>query len=302
MATINLGSIKFKWKGTYNGATAYTVDDVVEYNGSSYICILASTGNLPTDTTYFEQMSQAGTDGTDLTSTLTTQGDILYRDGSGLQRLGAGTSGQVLQTNGTGANPSWNTVSSDFVKLASTSLGSDASYVSLDGYYDDTTYSHYIAEWRIRIASGSSSTNAHLSFRTNTSGSPSSATQYSGAFNHYGNNSGGGFTDIRQNSLASSWGKRDELQITNTWDENQISSATLWNRGLIKIYEPQSTSYNKQFTWEASIGSDGSSWTAGGVGHCCYHSTTATTGLSFHFQGGQNVRSGSTITLWGVKK
>ena len=110
MATVNLGSIKFKWKGTYNGATAYTVDDVVEYNGSSFICILASTGNLPTNATYFEQMSSAGTngtDGTDLTTTLTTQGDIVYRDASGLARLGAGTSGQVLQTNGTGANPSW---------------------------------------------------------------------------------------------------------------------------------------------------------------------------------------------------
>ena len=110
MATVNLGSIKFKWKGTYSGATAYTVDDVVEYNGSSYICILASTGNLPTDTAYFEQMSSAGTngtDGTDLTTTLTTQGDIVYRNASGLARLGAGTSGQVLQTNGTGANPSW---------------------------------------------------------------------------------------------------------------------------------------------------------------------------------------------------
>jgi len=110
MATINLGSIKFKWKGTYAGGTAYTVDDVVEYNGSSYICILASTGNLPTNATYFEQMSSAGTngtDGTDLTSTLTTQGDIVYRDGSGLQRLGAGTSGQFLKTQGTGANPVW---------------------------------------------------------------------------------------------------------------------------------------------------------------------------------------------------
>jgi hypothetical protein len=84
MATVNLGSIKFKWKGTYSGATAYTVDDVVEYNGSSYICILASTGNLPTNATYFEQMAQAGANGTDLTSTLTTQGDLLYRDGSGL--------------------------------------------------------------------------------------------------------------------------------------------------------------------------------------------------------------------------
>jgi hypothetical protein len=110
MATVNLGSIKFKWKGTYSGATAYTIDDVVEYNGSSYICILASTGNLPTNATYFEQMSSAGTNGTngtDLTTTLTTQGDLVYRDGSGLQRLGAGTAGQLLQTGGAGANVSW---------------------------------------------------------------------------------------------------------------------------------------------------------------------------------------------------
>ena len=119
MATVNLGSIKFKWKGTYNGATAYTVDDVVEYNGSSYICILASTGNLPTNATYFEQMSSAGTngtDGTDLTTTLTTQGDIVYRDASGLARLGAGTSGQVLQTGGTGANVSWVDAPSGVIK------------------------------------------------------------------------------------------------------------------------------------------------------------------------------------------
>ena len=146
MATINLGSIKFKWKGTYNGATAYTVDDVVEYNGSSYICILASTGNLPTDTTYFEQMSSAGTngtDGTDLTTTLTTQGDIVYRDGSGLQRLGAGTSGQVLQTNGTGANPSWGTVSSDLVLLNHTDSTSAVSSHTFQSIFDDTVYAGY---------------------------------------------------------------------------------------------------------------------------------------------------------------
>jgi hypothetical protein len=48
-----------------------------------------------------------GTDGTDLGTTLTTQGDIVYRDASGLARLGAGTAGQVLQSGGTGANVSW---------------------------------------------------------------------------------------------------------------------------------------------------------------------------------------------------
>jgi hypothetical protein len=123
MATVNLGSIKFKWKGTYSGATAYTVDDVVEYNGSSYICKLASTGNLPTNTTYFDVMSSAGTNGTngtDVGTVITTQGDLLYRDGSGLQRLGAGTSGYFLKTQGAGANPTWAEAPSGTVKQALT--------------------------------------------------------------------------------------------------------------------------------------------------------------------------------------
>ena len=156
MATVNLGSIKFKWKGTYSGATAYTIDDVVEYNGSSYICILASTGNLPTNATYFEQMSSAGTNGTngtDLTTTLTTQGDLVYRDGSGLQRLGAGTAGQVLQTGGAGANPSWGTVSSDFVKLAEHDFAvTTGNGVTFDDVFDYSTYASYKV-----IASGISS-------------------------------------------------------------------------------------------------------------------------------------------------
>ena len=149
MATVNLGSIKFKWKGTYNGATAYTIDDVIEYNGSSYICKLASTGNLPTNTTYFDQMSAKGTDGTngtngtDLTTTLTTQGDLVYRDGSGLQRLGAGTSGQVLQTGGAGANPSWGTVSSEMVKLVDTNFDGSTIYNNVENVFD-SQYSHFI--------------------------------------------------------------------------------------------------------------------------------------------------------------
>ena len=109
MATVNIGSLKFNWKGAYNGSTAYAIDDVTEYNGSSYICILASTGNLPTNTTYFQPMATKGTDGTDVGTTLTTQGDILYRDGSGLQRLAKGTAGQVLKINSGATAPEWGT-------------------------------------------------------------------------------------------------------------------------------------------------------------------------------------------------
>ena len=39
MAQIDLGKLKFTWKGTWSTASAYEVDDVVYHSGSSYICI-----------------------------------------------------------------------------------------------------------------------------------------------------------------------------------------------------------------------------------------------------------------------
>ena len=131
MATIDLGKIKMVWRGAYDNATAYTPDDVVSSGGSSYICILASTGNAVSNATYWSLLAQGGTD---VGTTLTTQGDILYRDGSGLQRLAPGTANQVLKTGGAGANPSWGTLSSDCVKLANGTIGNVASF-SIDGYF-----------------------------------------------------------------------------------------------------------------------------------------------------------------------
>ena len=101
MATLNLGAIRYNWKGAYNGSTAYVVNDVVSANGNSYICIQAGTGQaVGNATAYWNIMSSAGTNGTngtDISTTLTTQGDILYRDGSGLQRLAKPTSTKILQ-------------------------------------------------------------------------------------------------------------------------------------------------------------------------------------------------------------
>ncbi|MDA9663350.1 hypothetical protein N9T65_00550 [Candidatus Pelagibacter sp.] len=108
MATINLGAIKFNWKGPYNNSTAYVVDDVVSSGGSSYVCILASQGNAVSSGTYWQIMSSAGTNGsngTDLTSTLSTRGDLVFKGASALTRLPKGTAGYVLKQ---GANdPEW---------------------------------------------------------------------------------------------------------------------------------------------------------------------------------------------------
>ena len=110
MATIDLGAIRFNWRGAYANGTAYVANDVVSSGGASYICILASTGNAVSNATYWSVMSTAGTDGTDgtdLGTVITTQGDIAFRDGSGLQRLAKGTGTQTLRMNSGATAPEW---------------------------------------------------------------------------------------------------------------------------------------------------------------------------------------------------
>ena len=103
MATINLGRIKPVFQGAYNNSTAYVVDDIVTFDGESFICILASTGNATSNATYWSKIAKKGDDVTQLT----THGDFLFRDATGVQRLPAGTSGQVLVTKGNSADPEW---------------------------------------------------------------------------------------------------------------------------------------------------------------------------------------------------
>jgi len=136
MATVNIGNIKFNWKGAWSNSTTYAVDDVVSHSGSSYISIQAGSNQNPASASaYWQQMSSAGTNGTngtDISTTLTTQGDILYRDGSGLQRLPKGTAGQVLQMNSSANAPEYGTLSSDFVKISQGNF-SNVTYLDLDG-------------------------------------------------------------------------------------------------------------------------------------------------------------------------
>ena len=114
MATIDLGKIKLVNRGAYNNSTAYTVDDLVQSGGSTYICIQNSTGNAVTNNSYWSVLAEGG----DVASTLTTQGDVLYRDGSGLQRLAKPASDMYLKNTSAGA-VSWASLASDWVKNCS---------------------------------------------------------------------------------------------------------------------------------------------------------------------------------------
>ena len=105
MATIDLGKIKFVFRGTYANGTAYIPDDVVSFTDgsvtSSYICTTATTGNNPSSggtlhgSWAFLAKGQA-------VSPTTTQGDIIVTHSSADQRLAIGSAGQALKVNGSG--------------------------------------------------------------------------------------------------------------------------------------------------------------------------------------------------------
>jgi len=278
MAEINLGAIRFNWKGAYAGGTAYVVDDVVSYLGSSYVCILASTGNVPTNGTYWNLMAQAGTNGTDLTSTLTTQGDILYRNASGLARLGAGTSGQVLQTGGSSANPSWATASGGSWTLVSTTTASNNAFV-------DLTFSGSYSIYKITFVNMIGPDNQNLNHQILIGGSVQTGSNYK-----YGNI----FIDSNGGTGNNTSGGAGSVKMTYA----PMGAATGDNTsGTVTIYNPGSTiTKHTDYTFNGTqkIGSymnknvGGSSW--GG-------SNAAWTGFRVLYSSG-NIASG-VMKLWG---
>lgn len=50
-------------KGAYSGATTYAIGDCVSYLNSSYVCILSSTGNVPTNASYWQLIAAQGSAG-----------------------------------------------------------------------------------------------------------------------------------------------------------------------------------------------------------------------------------------------
>ena len=53
----------FRWKGAYSNTYTYGQNDVTYYNGSSYVCVLGTLNNIPTNTTFWEKMAAAGAEG-----------------------------------------------------------------------------------------------------------------------------------------------------------------------------------------------------------------------------------------------
>ena len=102
MATIDLGKIKQVFRGTYNNATAYAVDDLVTFTDtnvtSTYICTTASTGNNPSSggTAHANWAYVAKGVADPIPSQSGQSGKFLTTNGSALS-FGAVSAGKILQ-------------------------------------------------------------------------------------------------------------------------------------------------------------------------------------------------------------
>ena len=100
MATINIGNLAFTHKGDYDGSTAYSKNDVVYYstNGNAYIAKQATTGNVPTNATYWNQFTQGSGGIWDNNLSIGSAGQIVkVNSGGNALEFGSVSSGGVAQ-------------------------------------------------------------------------------------------------------------------------------------------------------------------------------------------------------------
>ena len=259
MATVNLGKIKLKWRGTYAGGTAYTPDDVVEYTDgsvtSTYICVTESTGNAPssggTAHSSWNYMAKG-----QAPSPTTTRGDIIFRGASADQRLAAGTSGYFLKTLGSSADPVWAEVSSsgkvlgitELVNNTRTSMSTNASYNIVTGSYTQVKASSKIFWWAQCWWRGNYSGERRYQFIYNTveKNIGQSGYHYSNHSHRFGGHGGGYFQGDsttgsktivwRENAANGSSGRSGSVHNPNSSDDARLpqhaSNVTIWEVDL----------------------------------------------------------------------
>ena len=266
MATIDIGKIKPVFKGTYDNSTAYVLDDIVYYNGSSYVAKTSTTGNLPTDTTKW---------------------NILASGSGGIwdSTLSIGSASQKLRVNSGGTGLEFFTepaVTTDFVKLATVTADGSASSVSLDGYFSSTYKNYEIYGYNVKSSSG------RASWRFNLSGSASSGGSYYQIGNQaYGGSGGGNYNSAQPQE----WGA-NKYQFTHNTHDN----ATAPHHAIIILFDPLNSSYLTQGFAQA-MGFNNTQHDHFVYGFL-FNTTTNTTGVTFLSSGG-NITG--EFTLYGLK-
>ena len=300
MATVNLGRIKPVFRGAYNNSTAYVIDDIVTSGNETFIAIAATQGNATSNGSFWTKLAAKGTDGTDVGTTLTTQGDILYRDGSGLQRLPKGTAGQVLKMNSSANAPEYGTISSDFVKVQTFTLGSASTTWNLDNIFSNT-YDQY--QLQLNLRTGDNAHNLQFRYLDN------SGSQMTGSL--YRSHNAGGEVTSGGNNNTQTGGRRwdeDHFRLTDAGGEwsNHGSDASINYSGTLYFYKPYATSgmgrgYKSFYGISHYLMSTDQRFSTNYVSGYYNSNSMQVRGLSFFSTTGNGIGTNSVITVYGLK-
>lgn len=277
MATINIGNLAFTHKGDYDGSTAYVKNDVVYYSstGSAYIAKQSTTGNLPTSTAHWNVFS-AGSGG-------------IWNAG-----LSLGSAGQSVKVNAAGNALEFGTISSEMVKLGSTSFTSGTpSEVNLDVTFDDSTYYKY--ELMGFITSDGTSSNMNVRLRSG--GATMTAAQYDWTYVY-------GYRRFSNNTSDASYSSNEDQSYARIFDWNTYAEDYPLFFKIESMAEMQNTSRYKTFASECigyRHGSGGDYMHGKHTGFFAYEgSTSAITGINLQ-KGSGNFKTGH-LAWYGFKR
>ena len=215
-------------------------------------------------------------------TTVTTAGDVIYRNATVPARLGIGTVGQVLTVNSGATAPEWTTpAAGGGLTLLGTSIPSAATSVSFTGIA--ATYKHLLVTWS---SINGSATTANWNFRFNADSTSIYNSFYAAT---------GTFTqDQNLSSICPT------LSVFGTDPQGSGVANSMY--GYLWIYNYSDTAVNKPFSGAGSYYS-GSGWRQVASLTGAWNSTAAITSVDLTRTSGSGTISATTngfIKLWGM--
>ena len=211
------------------------------------------------------------------------------KGGTGLTSLGS--AGQAIKVNSGGNALEFGTISSDYVKLNTTTLGSDVANISIDGHFT-SDYKNYFMILNVFPATN----NANLIMRFNISNSGHSGSDYRGLISgserySSGQNFGNQGTHWYNHSSAYVTGHSGGL------NDNQHNGGC---RVEQTIYDPLNTTTHTHLTQQHVYNNNANNNIITGFGGHSLQHASAVTGLTYYMDSG-NLKAGSTFSLYGLK-
>lgn len=226
MATLNLGRLKPVFRGSWNNATAYNVDDIVVRNNQSYISIQAGTNQDPaTATAYWTLMAAKGVDGDNFGL---ANKEIAFKTNAGaLDGIPIGTANQFLKVNSGATGYEFGAVSSDFVKVANVDVSSAVGEIAFNQQFSSTYKKYKLIFQKFRASANSNE--LRLRLRIGTTNQTANNEYYSTYHTSYYNGSAGG---VNNNNTKEAY-----CRVLN-WEMPHTSGNRSFN-GEITFYDPQ---------------------------------------------------------------